>query len=88
MFLAILVLVSTVCVGDENHSSTHRSPESTASSSEKNLEEMARTFAASKVLGNFPPSLSAREAEDFLLTPAILVQESLSDKVVVTYPSE
>ena len=33
-------------------------------------------------------SLATRESVDFLLTPALLVQEAVSDGVVLTYPEE
>jgi hypothetical protein len=33
-------------------------------------------------------SLTVREHVDFLLTPALLVQEAVSDDVVLTYPEE
>lgn len=33
-------------------------------------------------------SLAIREHEDFLLTPALLVQEAISDGVILTYPQE
>jgi len=33
-------------------------------------------------------SLLTREQVDFLLTPALLVQEAVSDDVVLTYPEE
>jgi hypothetical protein len=33
-------------------------------------------------------SLAVREQVDFLLTPALLVQEAISDDVVLTYPEE
>jgi len=33
-------------------------------------------------------SLAVRERVDFLLTPALLVQEAVSDDVVSTYPEE
>jgi len=33
-------------------------------------------------------SLAVREQADFLLTPALLVQEAISDGVVLTYPEE
>ena len=33
-------------------------------------------------------SLGRREKVDFLLTPALLVQEAISDHVVLTYPEE
>ncbi len=34
------------------------------------------------------PSLAVREQVDFLLTPALLVQEAVSDDIVLTYPEE
>jgi hypothetical protein len=37
---------------------------------------------------NFQTSLEMKENVDFLLTPALLVQEVISDHVVTTYPSE
>jgi len=37
---------------------------------------------------NFQVSLEMKENVDFLLTPALLVQEAISDDVVVTYPTE
>jgi hypothetical protein len=33
-------------------------------------------------------SLEVREQVDFLLTPALLVQEAVSDGVILTYPEE
>jgi hypothetical protein len=33
-------------------------------------------------------SLAVRECDDFLLTPALLVQEAVSDDVILTYPEE
>ena len=33
-------------------------------------------------------SLTVREQVDFLLTPALLVQEAISDDIVSTYPEE
>jgi hypothetical protein len=37
---------------------------------------------------NFAPSLEMKENVDFLLTPALLVQEAMSDDLIITYPSE
>jgi len=33
-------------------------------------------------------SLEVREVDDFLLTPALLVQEAVSEGVILTYPEE
>jgi hypothetical protein len=52
------------------------------------VSEMANKLAARQVSGGFASSLKSREAAEFLLTPAILVQENISDGVVITYPSD
>ena len=39
-------------------------------------------------LSNFQTSLEMKENVDFLLTPALIVQEVISEDVVITYPSE
>lgn len=36
----------------------------------------------------FEASLEMKENVDFLLTPALLVQEAISEDIVITYPSE
>ncbi len=36
----------------------------------------------------FEPSLEMRENVDFLLTPALLVQDAISEGVIITYPEE
>ena len=38
--------------------------------------------------GMTEPSFEMRENVDFLLTPGILVQECMSDDVILTYPEE
>ncbi len=40
------------------------------------------------VYGMYKPSLEMKENTDFLITPAMLVQESLSKDVIPTYPHE
>ena len=48
----------------------------------------AARLGASTVLGHFQPSLEMKESADFIVTPAVLVQESISDSVIPTYPTE
>lgn len=52
----------------------------------------AESAAAMRALQVHPrmaePSLAVREQVDSLLTPALLVQEAISDDVVLTYPEE
>ena len=55
----------------------------------KTRKDAAFEKALSRVpTGNFQTSLEMKENVDFLLTPALLVQEVISDNVVITYPSE
>jgi len=37
---------------------------------------------------NYELSLECKENVDFLLTPALLMQEAISDDIILTYPSE
>ena len=55
---------------------------------EAHKERIARQIASNYGRGPFQPSLEMKENADFLLTPAILVQEALSDDIVMTYPTE
>lgn len=48
----------------------------------------ARHLAAGYVGESFRASLETREAVEFLLTPAILVQEAISEHLFQTYPME
>jgi len=55
---------------------------------EAHKERIARWIASGYGLGPFQPSLEMKENADFLLTPALLVQEALSDDIVITYAME
>jgi hypothetical protein len=55
---------------------------------QKQLDAEAQRLAFGAVEGNFESSLDMREAADFLLTPALLEQESISTNIVITYPME
>ena len=52
------------------------------------LEQLARTVAGRELSDNFALSLKAREAADFLLTPAILNRDCITHGVLITYPTE
>lgn len=55
---------------------------------EAQKQRIARGLAANYGLGPFQPSLEMKENVDFLLTPALLVQEAICEDVVITYPTE
>src|SRR5579859_7415858 len=51
-------------------------------------ERKAAEAASAKQMSRvFAPSLETMERTDFLLTPALLMQEAISENVVITYPS-
>jgi hypothetical protein len=55
---------------------------------EAQKQHIAGRLASGYGLGMFQPSLEMKENADFLLTPALLVQEALSDDIIITYPTE
>jgi hypothetical protein len=55
---------------------------------EQHARDVALRSATKTVTSGSKPSLEMKENVDFLLTPALLMQEALSDKVITTYPSE
>src|SRR5437667_2681366 len=48
----------------------------------------AEQLAARYLGDNFASSLVSKEFVDFLLTPALVVQEVISEDAIITYPSE
>ena len=55
---------------------------------EAQKERIAKRIASGYGLGQFQASLEMKENADFVLTPALLVQEALSDDTIMTYPTE
>jgi hypothetical protein len=51
-------------------------------------QEILRRQVLGAATQAFRPSLEMKENVDFLLTPALLVQEAMSSEAVITYPSE
>ena len=51
-------------------------------------ESIAKEIGSQARLRNFTLSLEVKENTDFLLTPALLVQEALREDVIITYPTE
>ncbi len=52
------------------------------------VQEGVRPRILTSATTAFAPSLEMKENAGFLLTPALLVQEIISEDVVVTYPGE
>ena len=55
---------------------------------EQRARDAALRSATRMATTGFRPSLEMKENVDFLLTPALLMQEALSDEIITTYPSE
>lgn len=53
-----------------------------------NMQQIAERVTANNLAGDFIVSVEVKEASDFLLTPALLVQEILLEEVLPTYPRE
>ena len=64
----------------------NRSRATTPAKSGQGLDSLKKSLRGTT--GNFQSSLEMKENVDFLLTPALLVQEIISEDVVITYPSE
>ena len=76
VFVTVAVLIgwATIAVGTgENHT--------------RQLRE-AQQRAVKNAGGFYGASLEMRENVDFLLTPALLVQEAIDEGAVITYPNE
>lgn len=79
--LSLVVLFSGILSGDS------AKPDQIVRKTERSADA-AQKIAANYLRGNFEPSLEMKECADFLLTPALIVQELLSDGSIVTYPTE
>ncbi len=85
----VIVLLISICFS--------AAPEKGAASSTVAMPPRALTEAQAQAIiegargiagDSFASSLEMKENVDFLLTPALLVQDVVSEGVVVTYPSE
>ena len=87
----ILLIVGLVFLFDPSSEGNEQLQPRTLAGSAMQLADRqaaARRIATGYAAGNFRPSLEMKEAVDFLLTPAFLIQEAISGGVVPTYPSE
>jgi hypothetical protein len=86
LFLALAGVLLALCMGADN------APDNGLSARYRLLEEEMKAGRGPALLNvsyrMADLSLNVREQVDFLLTPALLVQEAVSDDVVLTYPEE
>ena len=83
--IILLLLLSRVLGTDQ---ASRRAKRRKVPVPEEQKERIARGIASNYGGGPFQPSLEMKESADFLVTPALLVQEALSDDIVITYPTE
>lgn len=82
----LLLILFTQVLGDNQRLRPTRSRRGPVTESQK--QHIAEGLASGYGLEMFQESLEMKENADFLLTPALLVQETLSDDIVITYPTE
>jgi len=86
LLITILLIVFATVVYSGRTSQADRWRKIPVSNVQK--ERIARQIATGYGGGPFKPSLDMKEHVDFFLTPAFLVQEAISDDVIITYPTE
>jgi len=86
----IIVIVLSLSLGQApgNNSTSTTGDTKTSTNRRNRLKEEIRKNMTKSASGNFRLSLEMKENVDFVLTPALLVQELISEEVVITYPSE
>ena len=85
--VAVLAVLLLICLLSGSHAAAPGNREA-GNDLEAQAKAAALRAATNAATMGFAPSLEMKENADFLLTPALLVQEALSDDVIVTYPSE
>ena len=84
LFLAVLCVGLALGRGDRQ--TTPR--ETTLDDNAQIQAEAIKQQLISRIGINFQTSLDMKENVDFLLTPALLAQESICGDIIITYPSE
>ena len=74
--------------GKYSNLDTHDNEDIVVDDIRKQINTQINAQINASLSGSFRPSLEMKENTDFLLTPALLVQEILSTNAVITYPEE
>jgi hypothetical protein len=83
--LILLVTFLSITLGKNNSNSND--PNLLSPDKLQKISEIERQITTSATLG-FKSSFEMKENTDFLLTPALLVHEAISDDILITYPTE
>jgi hypothetical protein len=86
MILIVSLLLLAEVFG--NNRSSQSMSQNKVSVTEAQKEHIARGIASGFGSGPFQPSLEMKENIDFLLTPALIIQEAFSENIIITYPTE
>lgn len=89
-FVILATIFSIACFSIASGSGNAPAPNDPNTMARMYMQKMAEldrqiTTAATQTI---TPSLEKKENVDFLLTPALLMQEVMSDDIVITYPTE
>jgi hypothetical protein len=85
IFVSLIIVTTIVCLSLASSSnSSNNSDPNTAARRMAGIERQILTSATQV----FQSSLETKENVDFILTPALLMQEAMSQEAVITYPTE
>jgi hypothetical protein len=87
VIIVIVLLLFSISQAPGNSAQFNYKDSNSVSRQKQRREELKKKIS-SGAAGNFQRSLEMKENVDFLLTPALLVQEVISKDIVITYPSE
>ena len=86
--VALSFILVSGCRKEHSSATENLKPDESSTSQSVALETLARRKATEIASGPFNPSLEMKENVDFLLTPALLVQQIVSGETEVIYPPE
>lgn len=82
----VLVIYFSPVAGDNNES-IPKDPNTASHIRAQQMAQLERQILTAATQ-SFQSSLEMKENVDFLLTPALLIQEVLSEEILITYPTE
>jgi hypothetical protein len=88
IILSVILLAACFSISAATGNNTvTNDPNQIAKAYMQKMAELDRqiTTAATQAI---TPSLTKKETVDFMLTPALLMQEVMSENIVITYPTE
>jgi hypothetical protein len=88
--IILMAIMSAICfsvtAGNNNRKLDPNDPND-AKVMYQQMAQLERQITTQATQG-FGSSLEMKENVDFVLTPALLMQEAISDEIIITYPTE